>query len=129
MIKRTLPWEGILHEVVEHGDTLYLAGLVAEDVSQGIEGQSESVMTQLDRLLRAHGSDLACLLQVTIYMTDLADKAAFNAVWKRWIAPQHMPGRATIGIGTLNSGERLEMVVVAAKSPRPARKPAATKRR
>lgn len=123
MIKRTLPWEGILHEVVEHSDTLYLAGLVGEDTAQDITGQSESVMAQLDRLLKAHGSDLSCLLQATIYMTDLSEKAAFNAVWKRWIPAEHMPGRATIGVAALNPGERLEMVVIAAKkSARPARK-------
>lgn len=124
MIKRTLPWGEILHEVVEHNDTLYLAGLVGEDTTQGIEAQSESVMSQLDRLLKAHGSDVSCILQATIYMTDLADKPAFNEVWKRWIKPEHMPGRATIGIASLNPGELLEMVVVAAKKPRraPSRK-------
>ena len=115
MIKRTLPWGDILHEVVEHNDTLYLAGLVGEDLSQGIEGQAESVMQQLDRLLAAHDSDLAHVLQATIYMTDLADKPAFNAVWKRWLKPEHMPGRATIGIAALNPGELLEVVVVAGK--------------
>lgn len=115
MIERTLPWDGILHEVVEHNGTLYLAGLVAEDTTQGIEGQSESVMAQLDRLLKAHGSDLTCVLQATIYMTDLAMKPAFNAAWKRWIKATDMPGRATIGIAALNPGELLEMVVVAAK--------------
>lgn len=121
-IKRTLPWGGILHEVVEHNDTLYLAGLVGEDITQGIEGQSESVMRQLDTLLEAHGSDLSCILQATIYMTDLADKPAFNEVWKRWIEPKHLPGRATIGIGALNPGELLEMVVIAAKKPKRVRK-------
>jgi enamine deaminase RidA (YjgF/YER057c/UK114 family) len=118
MIRRTLPWSGILHEVVEHGDTLYLAGLVADDPTQGIEAQSESVMAQLDRLLTAHGSDLTCLLQVTIYMTNLAHKAAFNAAWMRWIGEGDMPGRATIGVAALNPGELLELVAIAAKAPK-----------
>lgn len=122
-IKRTLPWGGILHEVVEHNDTLYLAGLVGEDTTQGIAGQSESVMSQLDRLLTAHGSDMSCILQATIYMTDLAHKSAFNEVWARWIKPEHMPGRATIGIAALNPGELLEMVVIAGKKRTTARKP------
>lgn len=117
MIKRTLPWGEILHEVVEHKDTLYLAGLVGEDATQGITAQSESVMAQLDRLLQAHGSDMSCILQATIFMSDLADKPAFNEVWKRWIKGENMPGRATIGIAALNPGERVEMVVIAAKKP------------
>ncbi len=121
MIKRTLPWDGILHEVVEYKDTLYLAGLVGEDTKQEIEGQSESVMRQLDKLLTSHGSDLSCILQATIFMTDLKNKPAFNSVWKRWIKKKDMPGRATIGIAALNPGELLELVVIAGKKPKRAK--------
>jgi enamine deaminase RidA (YjgF/YER057c/UK114 family) len=118
MIKRTSSWEGILHEVVEHKDTLYLAGLVADDITMGIEGQSESVMQQLDRLLTQHGSDLKHVLQATIFMVRLEQKPDFNAVWKRYIPESHTPGRATIGVADLGPGVLLEMVVTAARKPK-----------
>ena len=46
-IKRSAPYGGILHEVVEHNGTLYLAGIVSEDLSVDMTGQAEDVMRQL----------------------------------------------------------------------------------
>ncbi len=115
MIRRTLPYGGILHEVVEHNGTLYLAGLVSENLDLDITGQSEDVMRQLDALLTAHGSDRAHVLQATVYMADLNQKAGFNEVWKRFFAAEHLPARAAIGIADLGPKVLLEMVVIAAK--------------
>jgi enamine deaminase RidA (YjgF/YER057c/UK114 family) len=115
MIKRTSSWGGILHEVVEHNGTLYLSGIVAEDLEQDIEGQAEDVMRQLKALLQANGSDLAHLLQATVYLSDLSQKPGFDAVWKRWLAPGHLPARAGIGVADLGPGVLVELVVVAGK--------------
>ncbi|MBK9080299.1 MAG: RidA family protein, partial [Hyphomicrobium sp.] len=101
MIKRTLPYAGMLHEVVEHNRTLYLAGIVSEDLSLDMTGQAQDCMRQLKTLLAAHGSDMGRVLQTTIYIADLAEKAAFDAVWKASFAPEHMPARAGIGAGAL----------------------------
>lgn len=115
MIKRSAGYGGILHEVVEHGDTLYLAGIVAEDLTQGMSGQAEDVMRQLDVLLKANGSDLAHILQATIYVADLGQKASFDVVWKKWLEEKHMPARAGIGVADLGANVLVEIVVVAAK--------------
>ncbi|MCP5156628.1 MAG: RidA family protein [Ectothiorhodospiraceae bacterium] len=114
-IRRTAPYGGTLHEVVEHGETLYLAGIVAEELSPDMTAQAEDVMRQLETLLADNGSDLSRLLQVTIYFTDLAAKPAFDAVWKRRIGAAHMPARAGIGVADLGAGVLLEMVATAAK--------------
>jgi enamine deaminase RidA (YjgF/YER057c/UK114 family) len=116
MIKRTAPYAGLLHEVVEHNGTLYLAGLVSEDLALDITGQSEDVMRQLDTLLKANGSDLRHVLQATIYFSDLSLKPAFDAVWKRWLDADHLPARAGIGVADLGPRVLLEMVVTAAKA-------------
>lgn len=116
MIKRSAPYAGLLHEVVEHNGTLYLAGLVSEDLSLDITGQSEDVMRQLDTLLKAHGSDLHHVLQATIYFSDLGLKPGFDAVWKRWLGADHLPARAGIGVADLGPRVLLEMVVIAAKA-------------
>ena len=116
MIKRSGSYGGILHEVVEHNDTLYLAGLVAEDLAQDMSGQAEDVMKQLNTLLSAHESTLRHVLQATIYLSDLALKPGFDEVWKRWVAAEHLPARTGIGVADLGKGVLLEMVVIAAKS-------------
>lgn len=117
MIKRSASYGGILHEVVEHNDTLYLSGLVAEDLAQDMQGQAEDVMKQLNTLLLAHASTLRHVLQATIYLSDLGLKPGFDQVWKRWIAAEHLPARAGIGVADLGKGVLLEMVVIAAKAP------------
>lgn len=115
MIKRILPYEGLLHEVVEHEGVLYIGGIVPEDTSLDMAGQAGDVLGQLARLLQTLGSDSANVLQVTIYMTDLKEKAAFNAAWKAHFAEAHLPARAAIGVADLGPGVRLEMTAIAAK--------------
>ena len=82
MIKRLLPWDGLGHEVVAHGGVLYVGGVVAEDTSLDMAGQADDVLRQLAKLLTAGGSSIARVLQVTIYLTNLAEKADFNRAWK-----------------------------------------------
>jgi len=115
-ITRSAPYGGILHEVVEHNGTLYLAGIVSEDLALDITGQSEDVMRQLEALLDANGSSLAHVLQATIFLADLSLKPGFDEVWKRRIPAEHMPARAGIGAGNLGPRVLVEMVVIAAKA-------------
>jgi enamine deaminase RidA (YjgF/YER057c/UK114 family) len=114
MIRRTGPWGGILHEVVEHKGVLYFGGLVAEDLALDMAGQAEDCLRQADQLLAAHGSDRTRLLSALIFVADLAEKPAFDAVWKRWLEPAHLPARAAVGAGALGPGVRVEIVLTAA---------------
>ena len=116
MIKRILPYEGLLHEVVEHGGILYIGGIVPEDTSQDMSGQANDVLGQLSRLLETLGSDMESVLQVTIFMTDLNEKAAFNAAWKAHFAGAHLPARAAIGVADLGPNVKLEMTAIAARA-------------
>ncbi|BBK32966.1 enamine deaminase RidA (YjgF/YER057c/UK114 family) [Stella humosa] len=115
MIKRDSSYGGILHEVVEHNGTLYLAGTVGEDTTADITGQMRSITEQIDALLAAHGSNKDRILSATIYMTDLSMKPALNVVWKEWLNADHLPTRAGIGVADLGPGVLVEVVVVAAK--------------
>jgi enamine deaminase RidA (YjgF/YER057c/UK114 family) len=115
MVKRSGRYADLLHEVVEHNGTLYLAGVVAEDLSADMTGQARSVFGQIDRLLAEHGSSKQQLLTALIFITDMKDKPAMNQVWKEWLAPAHLPARATIGVNDLEPNVRLEVVVTAAK--------------
>jgi enamine deaminase RidA (YjgF/YER057c/UK114 family) len=115
MVKRSGRYADILHEVVEHNGTLYLAGVVAEDLSADMAGQARSVFGQIDQLLSEHGSSKAQLLTALIFITDMKDKPAMNQAWKRWLAPADLPTRATIGVSDLEPNVRIEVVVTAAK--------------
>lgn len=105
----------VLSEVVEHKGILYLAGVTAEDRSLDMAGQTKQVVNQIDRLLEAHGSNREHLLTALIFVTDIASKPAMNKVWKEWLAKDHLPARATVGISALEPGVRIEVVATAAK--------------
>ncbi len=113
-IKRSSPWGGLLHEVVEHQGTLYLAGIVSEDLSLDMTGQAEDCLRQTEAVLKAHGSDLEHLLQVTIYIADMAQKLKFDVVWKRVLAEKHLPARVGVGVADLGPNVLVEIVVIAA---------------
>src|SRR5204862_8335435 len=104
MIKRWLPWEGLGHEVVAHGGVLYIGGVVAEDTSLDMAGQADDVLRQLDKLLTAGGASIARVLQVTIYVTDLAEQPDFNRVWKAHFKEVTLPARAASGGADLRPG-------------------------
>ncbi len=115
VITRSLPYEGLLHEIVEHNGVLYLGGIVPEDAGLDMAGQAEDVLRQLKTLLEGAGSDLSCVLQVTIFVADLTEKAAFNQVWKRYFTAEHLPARAAIGVADLGPGVKLELTAIAAR--------------
>ncbi|WP_314957707.1 RidA family protein [Bradyrhizobium cosmicum] len=115
MIKRVSPYEGLLHEVVEHNGVLYIGGIVPEDTNLDMSGQANDVLGQLAQLLKTRGSDLANVLQVTIYMTNLNEKAEFNAAWKARFAEAHLPARAAVGVADLGPGVKLEMTAIAVR--------------
>lgn len=113
-IQRTLPYGGILHEVVAYGGVLYLGGIVAEDIGQDMYGQAKDVLAQLVRLIEDHGSDRSRVLQVTVFMKDLGEKPDFNRAWKECFPALHLPARAVVGVADLGDGVRLEMTAMAA---------------
>ena len=114
MIKRLLPWDGLGHEVVAHGDVVYIGGIIAEDTTLDMAGQAEDVLRQLSKVLTAGGSSIARVLQVTIYLTNLAEKPDFNRVWQAHFKEINLPARAAIGVADLGPGVKLELVATAA---------------
>ena len=103
-----------LSEMAVHNGVCYLAGQVAGDNSQDITGQTKQVLTAIDALLARAGTDKGKLLMVQIFIKDLADFPAMNAVWEAWLPAGHAPPRATVRADMAKPGWRVEMVVTAA---------------
>jgi len=94
--------------------TAYLAGQVPDDPKADITGQVQQVLAKIDELLVEVGSDKTKILSATIYLPDMADFAAMNAVWERWVVPGHTPARATVQAKLAAHEYRVEIQVVAA---------------
>jgi enamine deaminase RidA (YjgF/YER057c/UK114 family) len=103
-----------LSEMAVHQGVAYLAGQVAADGSQDITGQTTQVLAQIDALLARAGTDKSKILMCQIFITDLADFPALNAVWERWVASGNAPPRATVQARLAKAEWRVEMVVTAA---------------
>ena len=105
----------IMHRVVEYGGVLYFGGLVAEDRTVPMKGQTEQILARIDALLTEMGSDRSKILTATLYITDMALKDEMNAAWTAWFAPEVLPSRSTIGVAELGPKVLIEAVFVAAR--------------
>ncbi len=101
-------------DAVIHGDTVY-AVEVPQSLSADIATQTREVLAGIEKLLLAAGSDKSRLLQATIYLSDMADYEAMNAVWDDWLPAGTAPVRACVGIRLAHPGYRIEAVVIAAR--------------
>ncbi len=70
-------------------------------VERDIAAQTEAVIENLRTILRAAGADLDHLVDVTVFLTDMADYAAFNAVYDRYFASATGPTRTTVAVREL----------------------------
>lgn len=105
-----------MSEAVIHGGVVYLAGQVAADPSQDITGQTRQVLEAIDRLLAEADSDKTRILQAQIFLKDIADFAAMNAVWDAWVPQGHTPARATVQAPLATPKYLVEVKVVAAQN-------------
>jgi enamine deaminase RidA (YjgF/YER057c/UK114 family) len=111
-IRRIEPGRRMSAAVI-HGNTVYLAGQVGnpgDDVTQ----QTQTVLAEIDRLLAEAGTDKSKLLSTTIWLADMKDFSAMNAVWDAWVDPANPPARATGESALAGPEYRVEIIVVAA---------------
>jgi enamine deaminase RidA (YjgF/YER057c/UK114 family) len=103
-----------MSDMAIHNGTVYLAGQVADDTSQDTGGQTRQVLATIDKLLAEAGSDKAKILSTTIYITDMANFPAMNAVWDAWVAKGNTPPRATVEAQLAKPAYLVEITVIAA---------------
>ena len=101
-------------DAVAVGSTVYLVE-VAQSLEADITTQTREVLASVEALLIKAGSDKTRLLQVTLYLPDMADYAAMNEVWDAWVPEGTAPARACIQAGLANPGYRIEAVIIAAR--------------
>ena len=106
---------GILSLAVEHGDTVYLAGVVAKGLDKDVKGQTKEILDEIDRLLAKCGSHKSKVLSATIWVTDIRNRAPMNEVWSAWTDPKNLPARACVEAKLADPRALVEIMVTAAK--------------
>jgi len=105
-----------MSKAVVHGNTVYLAGIVADaPKGKSMGEQTKSILSQIDGFLAKAGTDKSKLLSANIWITDMARFNEMNAVWDAWVSPGNTPARATVEAGLASPDYLVEIMVVAAK--------------
>lgn len=103
-----------LSEMAIFNKVVYLAGQVPEDLTADITGQTRDVLAAIDRLLDEAGTDKSHILMATIYLKDIREFPAMNAVWDVWVPEGNAPPRATLEATLFNPSCLIEVVITAA---------------
>ncbi|MEO8605137.1 MAG: Rid family detoxifying hydrolase [bacterium] len=112
---------GPYSQAVEHQGVIYCSGQIGLDPTSGqlaaggTAAEAERVLQNLTAVLAAAGLGFEHVVKTTIYLVDLADFAAVNEIYGRYVrAP--FPARATVGVAALPRGARVEIDAVAVSS-------------
>ena len=105
----------ILSLAVEHGNTVYLAGVVAKKLEADVKGQTKEILDEIDRLLAKCGTNKSKVLAATIWVSDIRNRAPMNEVYTAWADPKNMPVRACIEAKLADPRGLVEIMVTAAK--------------
>jgi 2-iminobutanoate/2-iminopropanoate deaminase len=112
------PPVGPFSPAVMSGGLLYLSGQVAQDPASGklISGdtaqQTEQILRNTGAVLQAAGKGFADVLKVGVFLTEMGDFQAMNAVYGKYFETPY-PARTTVGVAALPLGARVEMDFIA----------------
>jgi 2-iminobutanoate/2-iminopropanoate deaminase len=85
------------------------------ELVEGVEGQAERALRNLAAVLDADGLTMADVVKTTIFLVDIEDFAAVNAVYSRHV-PDPPPARSTFAVASLPKGGLVEIEAIARRS-------------
>lgn len=104
-----------MSQAVIHGNTVYLAGVVADDTNADVAGQTRQILAKIDGLLREAGTDKAKILSANVWLSDISTFNQMNEVWDAWVTPGSPPARACVESKLAAPQYTVEIMVVAAR--------------
>ena len=106
---------------IANGDLVFISGQIPLDAATGklVEGdvsaQAKQSLENLKSILEAAGLGFGHVVKTTIFLTDMADFAAVNEVYKAYVAEPY-PARSTIAVAALPMGAKVEIEMTASRS-------------
>ena len=104
-----------MSQAVIHGDTVYLAGQVADKPVANAKKQTQQILKQIDKLLKAAGTNKSKILSANIWLSDIRYFAEMNEAWDAWVAKGNSPARATVEAKLAAPQYWVEIMVQAAR--------------
>lgn len=111
---------GPYSQAIAVGDLLFCSGQLGLDPAtgalvDGVEAQAERAMKNLTAVLDAAGLSFADVVKTTIFLADIDDFAAVNAVYGRFV-PDPPPARSTVQVAALPKGGAVEIEAIARRA-------------
>jgi enamine deaminase RidA (YjgF/YER057c/UK114 family) len=103
-----------MSRAVVHGDTVYLAGIVAANPDADVAIQTRQILETIDGLLATAGTSKSKILTATIWLADISTFGEMNGVWDAWVDPANTPARATVEARLAAPAYKVEIMVIAA---------------
>lgn len=104
-----------MSHVVIHGDTVYMAGQVAQDAAgEPVAAQTRNILERIDKLLGQAGTDKSKLLSATIWLANMDKFDEMNEVWDAWVSPGNAPCRACVESRLASAKFTVEIMAIAA---------------
>lgn len=103
-----------MSQVVVHGDTVYLAGVVADKPVPSCLKQTQQVLRKIDQLLKKAGTNKKRILKANIWLSDIGSFAEMNQAWEAWAPKGETPARATVESKLVTPDYLVEIMVEAA---------------
>jgi 2-iminobutanoate/2-iminopropanoate deaminase len=85
------------------------------DLVDGVEAQTERALRNLSAVLDAAGATMADVVKTTLFLADIDDFAAVNAIYARFM-PDPPPARSTFQVAALPKGGRVEIEAIARRA-------------
>ena len=102
---------------VRVGDVMYLSGSIgiAPDgkLPEMFEGQAKQTMENIGAALKARGLGWGDVFKCTVFIADMKNWPAFNAVYVPYFQPGKLPARSAVGVSGLALGAQLELECLA----------------
>ena len=102
-----------MSQAVIHGGLVHVAGQIADDPKAPIGEQTRQVLDKIERLIATAGSSRSDLLAVNVFLPNIVDFDAMNAVYDAWIDADNPPARACVEARLANPDLRVEMTAIA----------------
>ena len=107
-------------QAVQAGEWLYCSGQIPLDPATGemvgggdVEAETRQVLRNLKAVLNAAGTEAAKVVRTTVYLVDLADFQAVNAIYAEMFGSGVSPARACVQVAALPKGSKVEIDCIA----------------
>ena len=104
---------GSLSQAVRVGNLLYMSGQLGTDSARGITPETKLVMDKIKATVERYGSSMDRIAKCTVFLVDMSEWGAMNAVYRTYFAPDKLPARSAVGTNGLVGNGRVEIECIA----------------